>query len=314
MKQIIVTGGAGFIGSHLCSRLLNEGHKVFCVDSFITGFKSNIEHLLNDTNFKLLDYDINFPLLVLTPLFKIDVDEIYNLACPASPFYYKKYPLLTYETSVLGTMNILRMAKKWNAKFLQTSSSEIYGDPLVHPQVETYNGNVDTFGDRAPYKEGKRAAETITNEYRKLYDIDAKVVRLFNVYGPNMQKDDGRVISNFIVKALCNEDLIIYGDGTQTRSFCYIEDIVEGLINIMNVQIIRPINLGNEEEISINELAEIVIKITNSKSKIVYKNKNLDECMRRKPDVTFAKNTINWKPKYRLIEGLQKTIDYFKNI
>lgn len=306
MKTILVTGGAGFIGSHLCEALLKQGHYVICLDNFFTGRKENIKHLMDFDNFELIRHDIIDPI-------KLEVDEIYNLACPASPFHYQYNPIKTIKTSILGTMNMLGLAKRVKAKILQASTSEVYGDPLVHPQPESYRGNVNPIGPRACYDEGKRAAETLCFDYHRQHKVDIRVVRIFNTYGPNMQFNDGRVVSNFIVQALKNEDITVYGDGKQTRSFCYVSDLVRGMIDFMNQeQHLGPINLGNDGEFTILELAEKVIQLTHSKSKITFKPLPEDDPLQRKPDLSLARKLINYEPKIKLEEGLIKTIEYFK--
>ena len=306
MKTILVTGGAGFIGSHLCEALLKQGHYVICLDNFFTGRKENIKHLMDFDNFELIRHDIIDPI-------KLEVDEIYNLACPASPFHYQYNPIKTIKTSILGTMNMLGLAKRVKAKILQASTSEVYGDPLVHPQPESYRGNVNPIGPRACYDEGKRAAETLCFDYHRQHKVDIRVVRIFNTYGPNMQFNDGRVVSNFIVQALKNEDITVYGDGKQTRSFCYVSDLVRGMIDFMNQeQHLGPVNLGNDGEFTILELAEKVIQLTHSKSKITFKPLPEDDPLQRKPDLSLARKLINYEPKIKLEEGLIKTIEYFK--
>jgi len=306
MKTILVTGGAGFIGSHLCEALLKQGHYVICLDNFFTGRKENIKHLLDYENFELIRHDIIDPI-------KLEVDEIYNLACPASPVHYQYNPIKTIKTSIIGTINMLGLAKRVKAKILQASTSEVYGDPLVHPQPESYRGNVNPIGPRACYDEGKRAAETLCFDYHRQHKVDIRVVRIFNTYGPNMQINDGRVVSNFIVQALKNEDITVYGDGKQTRSFCYVSDLVRGMIDFMNQdQHLGPINLGNDGEFTILELAEKVIQLTQSKSKITFKPLPEDDPLQRKPDLTLARKLINYEPKIKLEEGLIKTIEYFK--
>lgn len=302
MKKILVAGGAGFIGSHLCRRLLDEGNYVICVDNFLTGSEEN---LVNHKNFEFINHDILDPL-------DIRVDEIYNLACPASPKQYFKYPIYTTKVSVLGTLNLLELADKYKAKFLQASTSEVYGDPLIHPQSENYFGNVNPIGPRACYDEGKRCAETLCSDFIREKSLDVKIVRIFNTYGPRMRKDDGRVVSNFIVQALRNNDITIYGNGTQTRSFCYIDDLVDGLIKMMNSNEKGPINLGNPEEYTILEFAKKVIKLTNSKSKIIFLDPLEDDPKVRKPDITKAREKLNWEPRITLEEGLMKTINYFE--
>jgi len=307
-KRILVTGGAGFIGSYLCEKLLNKGNEVICVDNFFTGNKQNIIHLLDNPYFEIIRHDITFSLYV-------EVDEIYNLACPASPVYYSFDPIQTTKTSVMGAINMLGLAKRLKIKILQASTSEVYGDPEVHPQTENYRGNVNPIGPRACYDEGKRCAETLFFDYHRQLNTKIKVIRIFNTYGPKMQPDDGRVISNFIVQALKNEDITIYGDGSQTRSFCYVDDLVEGIIKMMNSRddFIGPVNLGNPTEYSILELAKKIIKLTNSKSKIIYKPLPEDDPKRRQPDITKAKKILKWKPNLELKEGLKKTIIWFKD-
>jgi UDP-glucuronate decarboxylase len=291
-KRILVTGGAGFIGSHLCERLLQEGHEVICVDNFYTGTKDNIKHLMNNPYFEIIRHDITFPLYV-------EVDEIYHLACPASPVHYQNDPVFTIKTAVHGTINMLGLAKRTKAKILLASTSEVYGDPEVHPQPEEYWGNVNPIGPRACYDEGKRCAETLFFDYHRQHKVKIKIARIFNTYGPRMQINDGRVISNFIVQALRGEEITVYGDGSQTRSFCYIDDMVEGLIRLMNTpdEITGPINLGNPNETSILELAQKIIELTGSNSKIVFKPLPQDDPRRRCPDITKAKIILNWEPK-----------------
>jgi Nucleoside-diphosphate-sugar epimerases len=306
-KRILITGGAGFIGSHLCERLLEEGNEVICVDNFFTGSKENIKHLLGNPYFEVLRHDITFPLYV-------EVDEIYNLACPASPIHYQFDPVQTTKTSVMGAINMLGLAKRLKIRILQASTSEVYGDPTVHPQKEDYWGNVNPIGPRACYDEGKRCAETLFFDYHRQHNLDIKVVRIFNTYGPRMLPNDGRVVSNFIVQALKGEDITVYGDGSQTRSFCYIDDMVDGIIKMMNSPkgFTGPVNLGNPSEFSILELAEMILKLTKSKSKIVFKPLPQDDPKQRQPDITLAKSRLNWEPKVPLQEGLIKTIEYFK--
>jgi UDP-glucuronate decarboxylase len=303
----LVTGGAGFIGSHLCERLLQEGHEVICVDNFYTGTKDNIKHLMNNPYFEIIRHDITFPLYV-------EVDEIYHLACPASPVHYQNDPVFTIKTAVHGTINMLGLAKRTKAKIILASTSEVYGDPEVHPQSEEYWGNVNPIGPRACYDEGKRCAETLFFDYHRQHKVKIKIARIFNTYGPRMQINDGRVISNFIVQALRGEDITVYGDGSQTRSFCYIDDMVEGLIRLMNTpdEITGPINLGNPNETPILELAQKIIELTGSNSKIVFKPLPQDDPRRRCPDITKAKIILNWEPKISLEEGLKRTIEYFK--
>ncbi len=308
MNRILVTGGAGFIGSHLCERLLKEGNEVICVDNFFTGQKRNIIHLLANPYFEFIRHDICFPLYV-------EVDEIYNLACPASPVHYQFDPVQTTKVSVSGAINMLGLAKRVKARILQASTSEIYGDPIVHPQPEEYWGNVNPIGPRACYDEGKRCAETLFFDYYRQHNLDIKVVRIFNTYGPRMHPNDGRVVSNFIVQALKGEDITIYGDGSQTRSFCFVDDLVEGIIKMMATEkgVTGPINLGNPGEFSILELAEMVIKLTKTKSKIVFKPLPKDDPKRRRPDITKAKEILDWQPTVPLEEGLKRTIEYFKS-
>jgi UDP-glucuronate decarboxylase len=306
-KRILITGGAGFIGSHLCEKLLEEGNEVICVDNFFTGSKENIKHLLGNPYFEVLRHDITFPLYV-------EVDEIYNLACPASPIHYQFDPVQTTKTSVMGAINMLGLAKRLKIRILQASTSEVYGDPTVHPQKEDYWGNVNPIGPRACYDEGKRCAETLFFDYHRQHNLDIKVVRIFNTYGPRMLPNDGRVVSNFIVQALKGEDITVYGDGSQTRSFCYIDDMVDGIIKMMNSPkgFTGPVNLGNPGEFTILELAQMILKLTKSKSKIVFKPLPQDDPKQRQPDITLAKSRLNWEPKVPLQEGLIKTIEYFK--
>lgn len=309
MKRIVVTGGAGFIGSHLCERLLNENNYVICVDNFFTGDKKNIKHLLNNKNFELIEHDI------IEPLFLSNIDQIYNLACPASPVHYQFNSIRTLKANFLGTMNMLGMAKDNKARILQASTSEIYGNPSEHPQKETYLGNVNPIGPRACYDEGKRVAESLMKAYHTQHKIDIRIVRIFNTYGPKMAKDDGRVISNFINQALNNEDITVYGDGSQTRSFCYISDMVDGLIKMMNSEnFTEPVNLGNPTEKTILEMAEKIIELTNSKSKIIFNSLPIDDPVKRCPDISLAKEKLNWEPKIQLDEGLEETIKYYKNL
>lgn len=308
MKKILVTGGAGFLGSHLCDRLVAEGHHVLCVDNYFTGSKKNIEHLLDYKNFEVIRQDICIPLYV-------EVDEIYNLACPASPYYYQLDPIQTMKTSVIGAFNMLGLAKRTKAKILQASTSEIYGDPEVHPQPEEYWGNVNPIGIRSCYDEGKRAAETLFVDYSRKHGVDAKIIRIFNTYGPRMAQQDGRVVSNFIVQALKRQDITVYGDGSQTRSFCYVDDLVNGMTAMMRAYNFNgPVNLGNPGEFTMLELAEKVIKLTGSSSKIVHKELPADDPKQRRPNIDLAKQKLFWEPEIELEEGLQKTIDYFRNI
>jgi UDP-glucuronate decarboxylase len=308
-KRILVTGGAGFLGSHLCERLLNEGNEVLCVDNFFSSTRSNIGHLLSDSNMELLRHDITFPLYV-------EVDEIFNLACPASPIYYQSDPTQTTKTSVIGAINMLGLAKRVKAKILQTSTSEIYGDPSVHPQTEEYWGNVNPIGRRSCYDEGKRCAETLFFDYRRQHNLAIKVVRIFNTYGPRMHPNDGRVVSNFIVQALRGEDITIYGDGMQTRSFCYVDDLIEAIGRMMETpfDVTGPINIGNPGEFTMLELAELVIEMTGTKSKIRFEPLPSDDPRQRRPDISKAQATLAWAPKTPLREGLTKTIGYFEGV
>ncbi|NPA55863.1 MAG: SDR family oxidoreductase [Epsilonproteobacteria bacterium] len=304
MKKILITGGAGFIGSHLCKRLLDEGNEIICLDNFFTGSKENILDLMDNPFFEVVRHDVEEPIL-------LEVDEIYNLACPASPIHYQFDPVKTIRTSVMGAINMLDIAKRCKAKILQASTSEVYGDPEVHPQNEEYRGNVNPIGIRACYDEGKRCAETLFFDYHREYNVDIKVIRIFNTYGPNMAINDGRVVSNFIIQALQNQDITIYGDGSQTRSFQYVDDLIDGMTKMMASSETGPINLGNPDEFTILELAKKVIQLTNSKSKIVFKPLPQDDPKQRKPDITKAKKALNWKPTVKLEEGLVKTIEYF---
>ena len=307
MKKILVTGGAGFIGSHLCKKLIEQGNDVICIDNYFTGTKENIAELFNNAYFEAIRHDICFPLYV-------EVDEIYNLACPASPIHYQHDPVQTTKTTVHGAINMLGLAKRVNARILQASTSEVYGDPAEHPQKEDYWGNVNPIGPRSCYDEGKRCAETLFFDYQRQHDLDIKVIRIFNTYGPNMHPNDGRVVSNFIVQALTNQDITVYGNGEQTRSFCYVDDLINGMIKMMSSAkgIYGPTNLGNPIEYKIIELAEMIIKLTNSKSKIINKDLPTDDPVRRKPDISRAKKDINWEPNIDVTDGLKKTIDYFK--
>lgn len=309
MKRILVTGGGGFMGSHLCEMLLNEENEVLCVDNFFTGTKNNIVHLTNNPYFEVLRHDITFPLYV-------EVDEIYNLACPAAPIHYQFDPVQTVKTAVHGAINMLGLAKRLKIKILQTSTSEVYGNPTVHPQPESYWGSVNPIGLRSCYDEGKRCAETLFFDYHRQHKLKIKVTRIFNTYGPRMHPNDGRVISNFIIQALKGEDITVYGDGSQTRSFCYIDDMVDGLIRVMNASddFIGPVNIGSPSEISVLEIAEKILKLTGSKSKIVFKPLPQDDPVRRCPDITLVRETLGWQPKVSLEEGLEKTIEYFKKI
>ena len=304
--RILVTGGAGFIGSHLCDRLIEEGHEVLCLDNFFTGNKDNIRHLLRHDHFELLRHDLTQPILV-------EVDRIYNLACPASPIHYQYNPVKTIKTNILGTLNMLGLAKRVRARILQASTSEVYGDPLEHPQKETYWGNVNPIGRRSCYDEGKRAAETLMMDYHRQNNLDIRIVRIFNTYGPRMAKNDGRVVSNFIVQALSGQSLTVYGDGSQTRSFCYVDDLVKGMMAMMECEdFIGPVNLGNPDEFSILEFAKIILRLTKSKSKIDHQPLPADDPVQRKPDIKLARDKLNWKPEVPLQEGLKRTIEYFR--
>ena len=307
MKKILVTGGAGFIGSHLCKKLVETGNDVLSIDNYFTGTKKNISNLFKSYNFEALRHDVCFPLYV-------EVDQIYNLACPASPIHYQHDPVQTTKTTVHGAINMLGLAKRINARILQASTSEIYGDPSMHPQTEEYWGNVNPIGPRSCYDEGKRCAETLFFDYYRQHKLDIKVVRIFNTYGPNMHPNDGRVVSNFIMQALTNRDITVYGNGEQTRSFCYIDDLIEGMLKMMDSgkENIGPINLGNPVEFKIIELAKLIIKLTNSKSKIINKDLPIDDPIRRKPDISLAKKFLDWDPKTEVTDGLKETIDYFK--
>lgn len=305
MKRILVTGGAGFLGSHLCRRLLKESNDVVCVDNFYTGNKKNVYDLMDDKHFELIRHDITFPLY-------LEVDEIYNLACPASPIHYQRDPVQTIKTSVHGSINMLGLAKRTGAKILLASTSEVYGDPLIHPQPETYWGHVNPVGDRSCYDESKRCAETLFYAYHKQNNVDTKITRTFNTYGPGMNVDDGRVVSNFIVQALRNEPITMYGDGKQTRSFQYVSDMIDGFIRMMNSTEHGPINIGNPGEFTMIELANKIIELTNSKSTFVWKDLPKDDPKQRKPDITLAKKLLNWEPTVSLDVGLVETIDYFK--
>ena len=308
-KRILVTGGAGFLGSHLCERLVAEGNEVICLDNYYTGSKNNIFHLISNANFEILRHDICFPLYV-------EVDEIYNLACPASPIHYQYDPVQTTKTSVHGSINMLGLAKRQNAKIFQASTSEVYGDPEIHPQNESYWGRVNPIGPRSCYDEGKRCAETLFFDYYRQHKLKIKIARIFNTYGPRMHPNDGRVVSNFITQALKNKDITIYGNGKQTRSFCFVDDLIGAMLLIMNTNddFTGPMNIGNPDEFTIQEIAKKIIDLTNSKSKIVYKSLPEDDPKQRKPDVSFAKEKINWEPKISLTEGLQQTIKYFEKI
>lgn len=306
-KRILVTGGAGFLGSHLCERLVNEGNDVICMDNFRTSAKRNIRHLMDNHYFEFIRHDI------IEPIF-IECDQIYNLACPASPIWYQQDPIYTTKTSIYGAFNCLGIAKRTGARILQTSTSEVYGDPEMHPQKEEYRGNVNQIGPRACYDEGKRVAETLFFDYHRQHKVDIKVMRIFNTYGPRMDMGDGRVVSNFIVQALRGEDITIYGDGSQTRSFCYVDDLIEGMIRLMNSRdgFTGPVNIGNPREFTIKQLAELVVEMTGAKSKVIYMDLPVDDPTQRKPDISLARKELDWEPKIELEEGLRKTIDYFK--
>jgi UDP-glucuronate decarboxylase len=303
----MVTGGAGFLGSHLCERLLAEGHDVLCIDNFYSGTRDNVAHLLTNPHFELMRHDVTFPLYV-------EVDEIYNLACPASPIHYQWDPVQTTKTSVHGAINMLGLAKRTKAKILQASTSEVYGDPEIHPQTEDYWGHVNPIGIRSCYDEGKRCAETLFFDYHRQHQLSIKVVRIFNTYGPRMHPNDGRVVSNFIVQSLRGEDITIYGDGTQTRSFCYVDDLIDGLIRMMNTDkvITGPFNLGNPVEFTIRELAETIVNVIGGPSKLVFKPLPQDDPKQRQPDIALAKKHLEWEPQTNLVEGLKRTIDYFR--
>ncbi len=308
-KRVLITGGAGFLGSHLCDRMVDKGYEVFCLDNFFTGNKKNIQHLLLKPNFELIRHDLAQPLF-------LEVDEIYNLACPASPIHYQHNPVKTVKTSVLGAIHMLGLAKRVNAKILQASTSEIYGNPEIHPQKESYWGNVNTIGPRSCYDEGKRCAETLFFDYHRQNRVNIRVIRIFNTYGPRMHPNDGRVVSNFIVQALLNRDITIYGAGTQTRSFCYVDDLVDGMIRMMDGpdEFIGPVNLGNPSEFTILQLAEKVIELTGAESQLVFRELPVDDPLQRQPDIHLAKEKLGWQPRVQLENGLQKTIDYFKSI
>ena len=305
--RILVAGGAGFLGSHLSERLLGEGHEVLVVDNFYTGQRENVAHLLDNKKFELIRHDVTFPLFV-------EVDAICNLACPASPVHYQRNPVQTIKTSILGSINLLGLARRTNARILQASTSEIYGDPVISPQEEEYWGNVNTIGVRSCYDEGKRAAETLFSDYRRQYDVDTKIARIFNTYGPRMALDDGRVVSNFIVQALLGKPITMYGDGSQTRSFCYVDDLITGLISLLMKEknVSGPINIGNPGEFTILELAQLVIELTNSNSSIEFRTLPSDDPKQRKPDISKAKSDLQWEPKVQLREGLIKAIPYFE--
>ena len=307
MNKVLVTGGAGFLGSHLCDRLMQDGHDVLCVDNFFTGSKTNISHLMGKTHFELMRHDVTFPLYV-------EVNQIFNLACPASPVFYQQDPVQTTKTSVHGAINMLGLAKRVRAKILQASTSEVYGDPEVHPQPETYWGKVNPIGIRSCYDEGKRCAETLFFDYWRQHQLQIKVVRIFNTYGPRMQPNDGRVVSNFIMQALRNEDITIYGNGEQTRSFCYVTDLIEAMVRTMNTgpDFTGPVNIGNPVEFTMIELAELVLRLTGSKSKLIFKDLPQDDPKQRKPDIQIATNKLDWAPKVSLNDGLLETVNFFQ--
>lgn len=310
MKRVLVTGGAGFIGSHLCERLLSEGNDVICLDNYFSSSKDNVRHLLDDHNFELVRHDVTVP-------YYAEVDEVYNLACPASPVYYQRNPIKTMKTSIYGALNMLGLAKRVGAKILQSSTSEVYGDPVVHPQVESYWGNVNPMGIRSCYDEGKRAAESLFMDYYRQHKVNIKIIRIFNTYGPRMNTNDGRVVSNFIVQALRNKDITIYGDGMQTRSFQYIDDLIEGIVRMMDTpdDFLGPVNIGNPGEFTMLELAQKVIEMINSKSKIVFMPLPSDDPKQRRPDITLAKERLEgWTPQVKLEDGLRKTIEYFESM
>ena len=309
MKRILVSGGAGFIGAHLCTRLVNEGHDVICLDNFFTGSKDNIKHLMGNHHFEVVRHDVTYP-------YSAEVDEIYNLACPASPIHYQHDPIQTAKTSVMGAINMLGLAMRLDAKILQASTSEVYGDPIIHPQPESYWGNVNPVGYRSCYDEGKRCAETLFMDYYRQNQTRIKIIRIFNTYGPRMLPNDGRVVSNFIIQALNNEDITIYGDGKQTRSFQYIDDLIEGMVRMMDTEddFTGPINIGNPNEFPVLELAERVIRMTGSTSKIVFKPLPTDDPKQRQPDIKLAKEKLGWQPTVELEDGLKRMIEYFKNV
>jgi UDP-glucuronate decarboxylase len=308
-KRVLVTGGAGFLGSHLCERLLGEGADVLCVDNYFTGTKDNIVHLLGHPHFEVLRHDVTFPLYV-------EVDEIYNLACPASPVHYQFDPVQTTKTSVHGAINMLGLAKRVKAKIFQASTSEVYGDPVVHPQTEDYRGNVNPIGPRACYDEGKRCAETLFFDYHRQHKLNIRVARIFNTYGPRMHPNDGRVVSNFVIQALKGQPITVFGDGGQTRAFCYVDDLIEGFLRLMNApdDVTGPVNLGNPHEFTIAELAELVVDITGSKSKLINRPLPVDDPMQRCPDITKARTLLGWEPKVALRDGLKRTVDYFDRL
>jgi len=306
-KRVLVTGGAGFLGSHLCETLLKDDCEVICLDNFFTGNKANIIHLMDNPFFEVMRHDVTAP-------FELEVDEIYNLACPASPVHYQFDPVQTTKTSVSGAINVLELARRLKCKVFQASTSEVYGDPEVHPQPESYLGNVNPIGIRACYDEGKRCAETLFFDYHRQHGLDIKVIRIFNTYGPKMHPNDGRVVSNFIVQALNGEDITVYGKGQQTRSFCYVDDLIRGFISLMASDITGPVNVGNPTESTILELAETIIRLTGSRSKLIYRDRPQDDPMQRKPDITLAKRELGWEPQVNLEDGLRKTIGYFETL
>lgn len=308
-QRILITGGAGFLGSHLCERMLERGHEVLCVDNFFTGSKDNVAHLLDNHRFELMRHDVTFPLFV-------EVDQIYNLACPASPIHYQFDPVQTTKTSVHGAINMLGLAKRVKARIFQASTSEVYGDPEIHPQPESYWGHTNPIGLRSCYDEGKRCAETLFFDYHRQHGVEVKVARIFNTYGPNMHPGDGRVVSNFIMQALKGEPITIYGDGSQTRSFCYVDDLLEGIIRFMDgpAELTGPVNIGNPEEFTIRQLAELVIDMTHARSKLVFEDLPSDDPRQRRPDITQAREKLGWEPTIKLAEGLRKTIPYFENL
>ena len=306
-SRVLITGGAGFIGSHLCERLLDQGHEVICVDNFFTGSRRNVEHLFSNPRFEVIRHDVTFPLY-------LEVDQIYNLACPASPVHYQHDPVQTTKTSVMGAINMLGLAKRLRVPILQASTSEVYGDPAVHPQTEDYWGNVNPIGTRSCYDEGKRAAETLFFDYRRQHDLDIKVIRIFNTYGPRMHPNDGRVVSNFIVQALRGEPITIYGDGSQTRSFCYVDDLVDGMVRLMDTghEVTGPVNVGNPGEFTMLELAQAVLEITGSSSAIEHRPLPQDDPKQRQPDISLARSKLGWEPSVPLTDGLRRTVDYFR--
>lgn len=308
MKNILVTGGAGFIGSHLCEKLLEQGNHIICLDNFFTGSRKNVEHLFDNREFELIRHDIIEPII-------LEVDQIYNLACPASPVHYQYNAIKTIKTNVLGVTNMLDLADSAKARILQASTSEVYGDPIVHPQKESYWGNVNPIGIRSCYDEGKRVAETLMMDYHRQHKVDIRIIRIFNTYGPRMAQNDGRVVSNFIVQALKNEDITIYGDGSQTRSFCYVDDLVRGMISLMNAEnFMGPVNVGNDDEYTILDLAKMIIELTNSSSKLIFKPLPSDDPCQRKPDLSLAKEKLEYAPTVNVKDGLLKTIEYFQNV